>query len=205
MNERFIIQLSKLLQFKLNLHIQLVRFKQFASYIEFGYKKFSDLMIGKTLDLTQQRFNAELKKNPSLKLATWKPTVAADALDFDLLKIEFDKLKEIVNANNMSGVMEVPRNLSDADLVAEVMSRVRNNETIKFGSVVSAAYHICKRPGNDMRTFVADANEIIRTSSTGIVSLTQEGTARNISFADQVFALEVDGRVFLCTFIKKSK
>lgn len=196
---------EKLIQF--SYFMKPINVSEFASYIEFGYKKLGNLIKDKNLGLEPEKFKDELlKKDQSLKMLTWRQTVVGNHLDFDELRHEFMDLKKIVHDNNMSGIMNVKANLSDADLVAEIMSRVRKNETIKFGSDFSAAYHIFKRPGDDMKAFVADANEIIRTSDAGVVSLTQKGTARNISFTDgKVVALEVDGSVFLCTYIKNKK
>lgn len=167
---------------------------EFVSYNEFAYAYLS-----------------ELKKE--------QPNQDGTNLKFDKMKDEFLKMKKIASDNKMFGMMKVPKNLSNDSLIAEITSRVKNNDSIRFGSEVSAAYHIYKRPGSDQTKFVVEANNVIKDTGNSkrvaTVSLTQEGNARLVDIETdkgKVGLLVVNDRdgknndnVLLCTYIKKTK
>lgn len=108
---------------------------------------------------------------------------------------------ELVISYNMVGTEVVPKDLSDVELV-DILRKC----DVKFGSNVSAAYHVFKHPTDPLEAYIIRANETLRSADQYSVTLTQEGDARSVRFegsGGSCIVLEREGRVLLCTFTPK--
>ncbi|KPJ02216.1 hypothetical protein RR46_08013 [Papilio xuthus] len=140
-----------------------------------------------------------LPKN--VRKAEWTRSKASEAVfrDTSAMRQKLGELLEVVQREDMVGAAEVQAGCGDAELVSAARG-VR----VRFGSAVSAAYHIFKHPTEPLAAYVRLANETIRSSATRwSVTLTQDGDARSLRFeseAGSCVLLERDGRLLLCTF-----
>lgn len=171
---------------------------ELVAYCEFAITCVED----EALLLKRQVKNKELTKPENVKLSTWTRQIASEKVlgDITALKLKFEQVLNVVSKNDMVGAVALARELSDAALVAAI-----KKETIKFGSKISAAYHILKHPTDPLDAYISRANETIRSpSSEYVVTLGQDGDVRSIMFKDnkgKCILLERDGRVFLCTYM----
>lgn len=180
---------------------------EFVAYNEFAYSYFNNEI---------KKFTVEDKEHwRSLRLGgkynAWQKTTAAERMSFIDMKAQFMKLMEMAKNENMFGLMEVSRGLTDNQLMLTIIKNVNNGHLIRFGSQVSAAYHIYKRPGENMSLFVIEANNLIKDANNiqrnVSVMPQQEGSSRSVNITTSqgdVFLLEADGRVLLCSYIKKN-
>ncbi|CAG2168957.1 unnamed protein product [Oppiella nova] len=124
------------------------------------------------------------------------------------LTSEFNAEIEFVTNHQMIGVSQVPENLPDTELIAQIRT-----QTVRFGSARSAAYHLAKHPTDPKSDYIRLAQQTIRhLDSLTEVTWSQDGTARTIKFtwnfegrkAYVVVVLEDNGRVLLCSHMRST-
>ncbi|XP_047526646.1 uncharacterized protein LOC125063957 [Vanessa atalanta] len=174
---------------------------ELVAYCEFAITCVEDEML---------LINDQIKKKQIIpprntKLSVWTRKEASAKVFKDgqtLIKKFRDTLK-IVTDNDMAGVVTLAEGLSDDALVAAI-----RNTTVRFGSPVSAAYHILKHPTAPLEAHVARANQTLAPPSRAAVSVGQDGDVRSVHFegdGGKCFLLERGGRVFLCSYVPKSR
>ncbi|XP_068625894.1 uncharacterized protein [Battus philenor] len=155
--------------------------------------------------LVEQALRDGTLSRPNIvKKADWMRKKASERVfsDTKAMLRKFTELMDVVKRNDMVGLEQVTKGLADSELVTAV--RTKN---VKFGSAVSAAYHIFKHPTEPASAYVRLANETVRSGEARwSVTLTQDGGARSLRFespSGTAVLLERDGAVLLCTFSPK--
>jgi hypothetical protein len=118
-----------------------------------------------------------------------------------LMKELFTNTLKIVQTNKMAGSTAVGKNLSNNDLIAKIRTEASNNN-IRFGSEISATYHIALHLVDPPSSYLIKANCIINHGQVEI-NITQEGDSRKLIFSkdgNKCIVLEREGSVLLCSF-----
>ena len=122
-------------------------------------------------------------------------------LDRPNLVERISKSLEIVEKNDMHGLLTIECGLDDAKLIEEI-----KKHRIRFALPYSAAYHAAKHWAHNPGAYVNEANgHIGPKESIGLKHPTQEGDAFDISFRSSgsnlvAYVLERDGKVLLKSF-----
>ena len=122
-------------------------------------------------------------------------------LDRPNLVERISKSLEIVEKNDMHGLLTIECGLDDAKLIEEI-----KKHRIRFALPYSAAYHAAKHWAHDPEAYVNVANGHIGSEeSIGLKHPTQEGDAFDISFKNSgsnlvAYVLERNGKVMLKSF-----
>ena len=117
------------------------------------------------------------------------------------VKETFAKTLNIVQTNKMAGSTSVGKNLSNNDLIAKIRTEASNNN-IRFGSEISATYHITLHPVDPPSSYLIKANSIISHGQVE-VNITQEGDSRILIFSldgKKCIVLEREEFELLCSF-----
>ncbi|CAH2040046.1 unnamed protein product, partial [Iphiclides podalirius] len=172
---------------------------EIVAYCEFvvKYVETEKLLVEKKLR------NGTLTLPINVKKSEWTRKKATEVVfhNPNAMLQKFRQLTDVVTRCEMVGIEVLPKNLSDTELVA-ALRRI----DVKFGSTVSAAYHVFKHPTDPLEAYIIRANSTLRSAEQYSVTLTQDGDARTVRFegaSGSCVILERDGRVLLCTFTPK--
>jgi len=104
----------------------------------------------------------------------------------------------------MVGVLQITPGLKKSQLIQEI----REN-TIRFGSETSAAYHICKHQCQPQAEYIYLVNQLIRHETSSIkCSVSQEGDSRFVHFENEsgsVVVMEKDSKIILLSAFLRQK